>query len=193
MMTQQLDFVFCCLAGHFKKMRQSVDKEWRRFLVNRLSSFAFLIVFMASSFAQAGSGSFAGKKHQHEFKEGDTLWFLSQIYYGDGAQYTRILEANQLKSAGAVRDGQKLVIPGALFTPEQPGFDIRLAHLREKRAQNLAKRLMASESAPTAEPAKTVVIPKYTPKLPSNLPFTEVRDRHHTPTYEKAKAELIGK
>ncbi len=165
----------------------------RRFLVTRFNSLAFLMVLLMSIFVYAGTGFFSEKKYQHEFKEGDTLWFLSQIYYGDGAQYTRILEANQLKSAGAVRDGQRLVIPGALFTPEQPGFNIRVAHLRQKRAQNLAKRFLASPSAPTAQPAKAVVIPKYTPQLPASLPVVEVRDRHQAPTDEQTQAELGGK
>ncbi|MBX2993381.1 MAG: LysM peptidoglycan-binding domain-containing protein [Bdellovibrionaceae bacterium] len=157
------------------------------------SRLLFALILSASCFS--ASFAWAGA-HKHEFKEGDTLWFLAQIYYGDGSQYTRILEDNKLKSPGAVRDGQWLQISSPLFTPDQPGFQARLTHLREVRARNLAKRLIASDSAATTvmakEPAKTVVIPKYRPGIPSGLPWTEVYDTK-TPTDEKAKAEIGGK
>lgn len=155
----------------------------------------FLFALILSAASLSPSMALAGS-HKHEFKEGDTLWFLAQIYYGDGSQYTRILEDNKLKSPGAVRDGQWLQISSPLFTPDQPGFQARLSHLREVRARSLAKRLVASESSSSAvmakEPAKTVVLPKYRPGIPSGLPWTEVYDPK-TPADEKAKAEIGGK
>lgn len=115
-----------------------------------------------------------GRSIEHVFTGDETLWFLSQIYYGDGSQYTRIMEANHIESSEHVREGKRLVIPSPLFTPEQPGFAVRVAHLREKRAEALAKRGVASEAAAVAGPWKTVVIPISSP-------------------IEKAKEELGGR
>ena len=44
---------------------------------------------------------------------GDTLWKIAEQAYGDGAQYTKIFEANrdQLDDPDRIFPGQKLVIP----------------------------------------------------------------------------------
>ncbi len=44
---------------------------------------------------------------------GDTLWALALRYYGDGAQWPRIAEANNLHDPRAVPIGLRLVIPAA--------------------------------------------------------------------------------
>ena len=41
----------------------------------------------------------------------DTWWSLAQKFYGDGTQYTRILEANGKKESDYVKAGDKLKIP----------------------------------------------------------------------------------
>ena len=44
---------------------------------------------------------------------GDTLWGISEKYYGNGAEYTRIFEANrdQITDPGLIYPGQTFVIP----------------------------------------------------------------------------------
>lgn len=125
----------------------------------------------------------AARGIEHTFHEGETLWFLAQVYYGDGSRYAEIMRANRLASSEGVQDGQRLRIPEPLFTPEQPGFETRLTHLRLKRAQELAKRLVASEKK-----TRTVVIPR---ARPAEEPLTtvEVSER---PIQERAKAEPTG-
>jgi nucleoid-associated protein YgaU len=49
----------------------------------------------------------------HTVEKGDTLWAISQKFYGNGAKYTVIFEANKpmLKSADLIYPGQVLRIP----------------------------------------------------------------------------------
>lgn len=42
---------------------------------------------------------------------GDTLWAIAQKYYGDGSQYRKIADANQINDPNSILAGQKLVIP----------------------------------------------------------------------------------
>lgn len=44
-------------------------------------------------------------------KKGDTLWTIATKYYGSGAKYTKIAEANKLKNPNKITVGQKLTIP----------------------------------------------------------------------------------
>jgi nucleoid-associated protein YgaU len=55
----------------------------------------------------------------HTVREGDTLWAIAERYYGDGALYTRIEEANKgrMGKGGALYVGATLEIPGATTTP----------------------------------------------------------------------------
>lgn len=49
----------------------------------------------------------------HTVKAGDTLWKIAQSYYGNGASFPQIFEANRdkLSDPDRIRDGQNLVIP----------------------------------------------------------------------------------
>lgn len=49
----------------------------------------------------------------HEVKQGDTLWKLSASYYGNGALFPQIFEANRdkLSNPDRIVNGQVLVIP----------------------------------------------------------------------------------
>lgn len=51
----------------------------------------------------------------HTVREGETLWAIAERYYGDGALYTRIEEANKgrMGKGGALYVGATLEIPGA--------------------------------------------------------------------------------
>jgi nucleoid-associated protein YgaU len=50
----------------------------------------------------------------YEIKKGDTLWAIAEKYYGNGANYPKIVEANQpmIKDADEIYPGQVLRIPG---------------------------------------------------------------------------------
>lgn len=48
---------------------------------------------------------------KYTVKEGDTLFTISEKYYNDGNQFTKIAEENKLASADAITTGQVLEIP----------------------------------------------------------------------------------
>ena len=47
----------------------------------------------------------------HTVAEGETLWSISEKYYGSGFNWTDISEANNLENPGAIEVGQKLSLP----------------------------------------------------------------------------------
>jgi len=61
---------------------------------------------------KGGSDSWSAEQW-HEVKKGDTLWKISERYYGDGSLYMKIFEANRniLKDPNLIKVGQKLRIP----------------------------------------------------------------------------------
>ena len=52
-------------------------------------------------------------KKYHTVKKGDTLWAIAKKYYGNGAQYTKIYNANKsiIKNPDLIYVGQKFLIP----------------------------------------------------------------------------------
>jgi nucleoid-associated protein YgaU len=53
------------------------------------------------------------KKRYYTVKKGDTLWAIAKKYYGNGAQYKKIYNANKniIKNPDLIYPKQKLVIP----------------------------------------------------------------------------------
>ena len=47
----------------------------------------------------------------HKVVAGDTLWSISEKYYGTGFEWKRIMEANDIKNANDIEEGQVLNIP----------------------------------------------------------------------------------
>jgi nucleoid-associated protein YgaU len=60
-----------------------------------------------------GAGDAWDATQWHEVKKGETLWKIAEQYYGDGALYPKIFEANRdiLKDPDRINIGQKLRIP----------------------------------------------------------------------------------
>jgi LysM repeat protein len=88
------------------------------------------------------------KLTQHIMVQDETLWFLATLYYGNGAQYKKIISANHL-SENEIGPGAVLNIPNPKFTNKMSGFKsryvklnkIRLAALKTKKgSQNIASR-----------------------------------------------------
>lgn len=59
------------------------------------------------------SAATAPKARTHTVKKGDTLWAIAKKYYGNGAQYTKIYEANKgkIKNPNLIYVGQVFTIP----------------------------------------------------------------------------------
>lgn len=64
-----------------------------------------------SSDKGGGSGASAGRSHL--VVSGESLWAIAKKYYGNGAQYQKIYEANKdiISNPNLIYPGQKLVIP----------------------------------------------------------------------------------
>ncbi len=65
--------------------------------------------------AAATAASEEAESDTYEVKKGDTLWAIAEHFYGNGAQYKRIVEANQpmIKNENEIYPGQTLRIPKA--------------------------------------------------------------------------------
>lgn len=65
-----------------------------------------------SSSSSSSSTSSAGTK-EYTVQDGDTPWTMAQKFYGNGAEYTKILEANGLQEGENIKPGDVLKIPAA--------------------------------------------------------------------------------
>jgi hypothetical protein len=90
---------------------------------------------------------------EHSLAEGETLWFVSQLYYGAGAHFDEILMANNLKDVSQIRVGQRLKVPFPEYLPNQPGWEGRYASLLERRKKQ--EGLIENESPPHVGKAHT--------------------------------------
>lgn len=62
----------------------------------------------SSSSSTSGSGT-----TEYTVQDGDTPWTMAQKFYGNGAEYTKILEANGLTEGANIQPGDVLKIPAA--------------------------------------------------------------------------------
>lgn len=60
--------------------------------------------------ADTGASETAGKETKHTIAKGDTYWDLAKTYYGEGAQWRKIREANRMRPH-ALTIGADLTIP----------------------------------------------------------------------------------
>lgn len=121
----------------------------------------------------------------HKIGKDETAWFLSQVFYGKGADYKKILEANNMKSPDELVTGKEIRIRNPLHHPEQKNFTDRYTQLWEKREKVLEQKrgeIMVKEVVVASGDVR-----KSTEN--SSLPFTEVKDPNISPV-DKAKEEL---
>lgn len=61
--------------------------------------------------AEENTPAASGNVEEYTVVENDSYWKIAQKVYGDGSQYKKILEANNLTESAPVKVGQKLKIP----------------------------------------------------------------------------------
>ena len=87
----------------------------------------------------------------HKVRPGETLWFIAQVYYGNGYDYAKIMTANHLLSPDSVVAGQEVSIPDPQWVETMPKFAAHYAELASQREVALEKqrvsRGIASEEA----------------------------------------------
>lgn len=131
---------------------------------------------------------------KHVVTKDETAWFLSNVYYGKGQEFEKILAANAFKSANELREGNEILIPNPKFHKGQSTFAAHYSELWDKRAKALkdrdkqveADKYMVRKPLPTSK----VVIPTdeiRSKDSVSQFPFTEVKDPHHSPAEEAKK------
>lgn len=60
---------------------------------------------------QNGTTTASGSYTEYTVKEGETAWVLAQRFLGNGAEYQKILDANNMKESDALRVGATIRIP----------------------------------------------------------------------------------
>ena len=65
-----------------------------------------------SESSSSTSTSSSGMK-EYTVQDGETPWSMAQKFYGNGAEYTKILEANGLQEGANIQPGDVLKIPAA--------------------------------------------------------------------------------
>lgn len=61
--------------------------------------------------SKSSTSSSSGKVRYYTVKKGDCLWNIAKKYYGNGAQYTKICNANKSIKNARITVGQKIIIP----------------------------------------------------------------------------------
>ena len=130
------------------------------------SVFSLVIGFSAVSFAKSPHVV------KHVVLEDETAWFLASVYYGNGAQYPKLLTSNHLSRPEEIKEGMEIQIEEPRFFKQQENFSVRYNELWEKRQKALG--LQSGSPLPNAK----VVIPTETIRNQDSLqklPFTEVK------------------
>jgi hypothetical protein len=134
---------------------------------------AFLLSCFFSFSAVANTTEETPKIITHKVVEAETPWFLAQVYYGSGAQYTKLLKSNGWTRPEEMKEGMEIRIEDPKHFNTQANFSNRYSNLWEKRAKALGLKV------DNRLPASKVVIPTQQIRNKDNtpkLPFTEVKD-----------------
>jgi nucleoid-associated protein YgaU len=65
----------------------------------------------SSKSSSSSTSKSSSPQRKYTVKSGDTLWKIANKYYGNGALYTKIVSANNIKNPNALKVGQVLIIP----------------------------------------------------------------------------------
>jgi hypothetical protein len=87
----------------------------------------------------------------HQLKVDETLWFVSQLYYVQGAFYTRIMLANAITTPEDVQLGMFLYIPDPVHDPFKKNLSARYKELDKQRRHLLVKKWQRNAIAALAE------------------------------------------
>ena len=96
--------------------------------------FAILVGFVFLSMKVSAS------ELKHTYKKTETLWFLSQLYYGHGHEYKKIMKTNGLTSPDEIAEGKVLIIEDYRFGDDAHFLEKRYQELMEKRETLLNKK-----------------------------------------------------
>ena len=150
--------------------------------------FFSILMFYSSALTRAEAESKGVEKRTitHKVTEAETPWFLAQVYYGKGALYTRLLQANGFSRPEEMKQGMEIRIVAPEHWDAQPEFSKRYSALWETRSKALGLKI------DNRMPSSKVVLP--TVKILSHdstprLPFTEVKEPGKSPV-EMANEEL---
>lgn len=87
---------------------------WKKSLIINTTTAIKVAAPITATVAKATSPTTNPKvNNSYVIVKGDTLWAIAKKYYGNGAQYTKIYNANKniIKNPNLIYPGQKLVIP----------------------------------------------------------------------------------
>lgn len=76
------------------------------------------------------SSSSSDRPREYTVQKGDSLWSIARDYYGQGREWEKIRNANNIAEGGSIYPGQKLIIP--FKTGGYTGNDEGLAYLHQK-------------------------------------------------------------
>lgn len=128
----------------------------------------------------------AGRVIEHQVKENETAWFLSQLYYGSGLKYTEILENNKMSMPSDLKTGQVIKVINPSFDSTQPNFNERYKRLAQQRAEKL-KNIPLQVPGESQDSEKSPL--PVGQKKESKLPFVRTDDGKLSPA-QRAIEEL---
>ncbi len=134
---------------------------------------AAIVLFCTGSILSVSVFADRGTTATHKVSAAETPWFLAQVYYGNGAEFSKLLKTNHMTRPEEMREGIEIQIENPKFQESDPQFQKRYSDLWDKRSKALGLKI------DNRMPSSKVVIP--TQKIRSkdntpNLPFTEVKD-----------------
>ncbi len=122
------------------------------------------------------------EKVKHIFRQRDSLWFLSQIYYGKGDHFQELMSANEIADPRQIEVGTEIEIPNPKFHPEQSEFQERLAKISRDRDSQLAARVDSRKRRAVASGvASGVPAVKKLPEVSVPATLIEIPDYFTTP------------